>query len=99
MQCASPTREKQYIHGLPVICKYKSSHGLQQHMCNHALLCAKHILPTLHTQVSPHYDSLLAKLMVWAPTRQEAVQKMATALSATKLQGPPNNLQLLRVSV
>eukprot|EP00983_Pelagomonas_calceolata_P032312 1014304-Pelagomonas_calceolata.AAC.4 len=47
--------------------------------------------------VSPHYDSLLAKLMVWAPTRQEAVQKMAVALQATKLQGTPNNLQLLKV--
>lgn len=51
------------------------------------------------TRVSPHYDSLLAKLMVWAPTRQEAVQKMAVALQATKLQGTPNNLQLLKAVV
>lgn len=38
------------------------------------------------TEVSPHYDSLLAKLMVWAPTRDEAVAKMAEALEATALQ-------------
>lgn len=38
------------------------------------------------TEVSPHYDSLLAKLMVWAPTREEAVAKMAEALEATALQ-------------
>lgn len=65
------------------------------------MLCLTVYCPLLITvfQVSPHYDSLLAKLMVWAPTREEAVSKMATALAATKLQGPPNNLQLLQVSV
>lgn len=56
-------------------------------------------MPWPHLQVSPHYDSLLGKLMVWAPTRQEAVQKMAAALQATKLQGTPNNLPLLKVRV
>lgn len=37
-------------------------------------------------QVSPHYDSLLAKMMVWAPTRAEAAAKMAAALAKTELQ-------------
>ena len=66
--------------------------------------CIIHSVTHLHQtcicsslQVSPHYDSLLAKLMVWAPTRKEAVHKMAEALEATKLQGTPNNLQLLKV--
>ncbi|EFJ41655.1 hypothetical protein VOLCADRAFT_98356 [Volvox carteri f. nagariensis] len=39
------------------------------------------------TEVSPHYDSLLAKLMVWAPTREEAVARMVEALAKTELQG------------
>lgn len=47
--------------------------------------------------MSPHYDSLLGKLMVWAPTRAEACDKMAKALAVTKLQGTPNNLEFLRV--
>ncbi|KAG2435985.1 hypothetical protein HYH02_011698 [Chlamydomonas schloesseri] len=51
------------------------------------------------TEVSPHYDSLLAKLMVWAPTRAEAVAKMAAALAKTELQGVPNNVEFLRAVV
>ncbi|GIL54638.1 hypothetical protein Vafri_10369 [Volvox africanus] len=51
------------------------------------------------TEVSPHYDSLLAKLMVWAPTRQEAVAKMVQALGKTELQGVPNNVEFLRAVV
>jgi acetyl-CoA carboxylase biotin carboxylase subunit len=30
-------------------------------------------------EVTPHYDSLLAKLVVWAPTRDEAVDRWAAA--------------------
>ncbi|GLC49765.1 hypothetical protein PLESTB_000289100 [Pleodorina starrii] len=51
------------------------------------------------TEVSPHYDSLMAKLMVWAPTREEAVAKMARALERTELQGVPNNVEFLRAVV
>lgn len=51
------------------------------------------------TEVSPHYDSLLAKLMVWAPTREEAIETMATALFETALQGVPNNVEFLRTLV
>lgn len=47
-------------------------------------------------EVSPHYDSLLGKLMVWAPTREEAVQRMLSALEATRLKGVPTNLEFLR---
>jgi acetyl/propionyl-CoA carboxylase alpha subunit len=36
--------------------------------------------------VSPHYDSLLAKAMVWAPTRAEAAAKMSALLAQIKLQ-------------
>ena len=36
-------------------------------------------------EVTPYYDSLLAKLMVYAPTREEAIAKLADALKKTKV--------------
>lgn len=51
------------------------------------------------TEVSPHYDSLLAKLMVWAPTRAEAAARMSEALGQTYLQGMPNSVEFLRALV
>jgi urea carboxylase len=47
------------------------------------------------TEVSPYYDSMLAKLMVYAPTREAAVAKMREAIAGTKLKGVPNNLEFL----
>lgn len=38
------------------------------------------------TDVSPNYDSLLGKLMVFADTRALAIEKMQAALAATRLQ-------------
>jgi acetyl-CoA carboxylase biotin carboxylase subunit len=38
--------------------------------------------------VSPYYDSLLAKLIVWGPTRLEAIDRMDRALSEFKVAGP-----------
>ena len=35
--------------------------------------------------VTPYYDSLLAKLMVYAPTRQEAIAKLVDALGKAKV--------------
>lgn len=37
--------------------------------------------------ISPHYDSMIAKLIVWAPTRQEAVNRMKRALSEFAIEG------------
>ena len=39
------------------------------------------------SHVTPYYDSLLAKLMVFAPTRAEAIAKLVDALSKTKVRG------------
>ena len=39
-------------------------------------------------QVSPHYDSLLGKLIVWAPTRAEALARMDRALAELVVEGP-----------
>ena len=37
--------------------------------------------------VPPYYDSLLAKIIVYAPTRAEAIAKMERALKETRLEG------------
>ncbi|NIT35566.1 MAG: acetyl-CoA carboxylase biotin carboxylase subunit [candidate division Zixibacteria bacterium] len=42
--------------------------------------------------VPPHYDSLLAKLIVWAPNRDEAVARMARALAETTIEGVPTTV-------
>jgi propionyl-CoA carboxylase alpha chain len=45
--------------------------------------------------VSPHYDPMLAKLVSWAPTRTEAVQRLAAALSRGAVSGPITNRDFL----
>ncbi|SCW61188.1 acetyl-CoA carboxylase, biotin carboxylase subunit [Rhizobium mongolense subsp. loessense] len=47
-------------------------------------------------RVSPYYDSLIAKLIVHAPIRAEAMAKMREALAATRVEGIATNLPLLR---
>ena len=39
-------------------------------------------------QIPPHYDSLIAKIIAWAPTREEAIKRMERALSETVIEGP-----------
>lgn len=41
--------------------------------------------------ISPHYDSLLGKLIVYAHTRDEALRKMQSALSELVIDGIPTN--------
>ncbi|MBX3484122.1 biotin carboxylase N-terminal domain-containing protein [Phenylobacterium sp.] len=50
---------------------------------------------TAGDEVTPFYDSLLAKLIVSAPTRLEATEAMARALEACRIQGVATNLDLL----
>ncbi|MGN7736790.1 acetyl-CoA carboxylase biotin carboxylase subunit [Rhizobiales bacterium] len=45
-------------------------------------------------RVSPYYDSLIAKLIVHAPTRDEAIRRMQVALSETRIEGISTNLPL-----
>jgi acetyl-CoA carboxylase biotin carboxylase subunit len=37
--------------------------------------------------ISPHYDSMIAKLIVWAPTRDEAIARARRALSEFMIEG------------
>ena len=46
--------------------------------------------------VSPHYDSLLAKLVVHGASRQEALKRAQTALSEMKVEGISTNIALHR---
>ncbi|UDF32304.1 UNVERIFIED_ORG: acetyl-CoA carboxylase biotin carboxylase subunit (plasmid) [Roseateles sp. XES5] len=45
-------------------------------------------------RVSPYYDSLIAKLIVHAPTREDAIRRMQVALSQTRVEGIATNLAL-----
>ncbi|HKQ94091.1 MAG TPA: pyruvate carboxylase [Aestuariivirgaceae bacterium] len=45
--------------------------------------------------VTRHYDSLLEKLTAWAPTPEEAVQRMERALREFRIRGVSTNLQFL----
>ncbi len=47
-------------------------------------------------RVSPYYDSLIAKLIVHAPTRLEAIARMRGALAEARVEGISTNLPLLR---
>jgi len=45
--------------------------------------------------VSPYYDSLVAKIIVHAPTRLEAIRRMRRALEELVIEGPATNTDLL----
>ncbi|KAJ3676293.1 hypothetical protein LUZ60_003705 [Juncus effusus] len=43
--------------------------------------------------VPPTYDSLLGKLVVWAPTREKAIERMKRALDDTVITGIPTTIE------
>jgi 3-methylcrotonyl-CoA carboxylase alpha subunit/geranyl-CoA carboxylase alpha subunit len=45
--------------------------------------------------VTPHYDSMLGKLIAHAPTRREAIDKLSAGLNQTTLMGLPTNRAFL----
>jgi acetyl-CoA/propionyl-CoA carboxylase biotin carboxyl carrier protein len=46
--------------------------------------------------ISPDYDSMIAKLIVWAPTRAQAIARLARAIDEYQIDGVPTTLPLLR---
>lgn len=47
------------------------------------------------TKVTSFYDPLLAKVMVHAPERDEAISRMTEMLEGSKIFGPPTNIEFL----
>ncbi|MEW1751948.1 acetyl/propionyl/methylcrotonyl-CoA carboxylase subunit alpha [Streptomyces angustmyceticus] len=45
--------------------------------------------------IGVHYDPMLAKVIAWAPSRDEAVRKLAGALERARIHGPVTNRDLL----
>jgi propionyl-CoA carboxylase alpha chain len=46
-------------------------------------------------EVSMFYDPMIAKLITWAPTREEAIDRQIAALDEFVIEGPGNNLDFL----
>ncbi|MDN0068926.1 acetyl-CoA carboxylase biotin carboxylase subunit [Collinsella ihumii] len=46
-------------------------------------------------ELPPYYDSLAAKLIVWAPTRLEAIRRMRRCLEEFVIDGPKTNIDVL----
>jgi 3-methylcrotonyl-CoA carboxylase alpha subunit len=46
-------------------------------------------------EITPYYDSLLAKLIVWGVDRNSAVRQLQQALRVTHIEGPSTNVPLL----
>ena len=47
------------------------------------------------SEVSPHYDPMLAKVIAWAPSRGEAASRLAAALRGARVHGTVTNRDLL----
>ena len=45
--------------------------------------------------ITPDYDSMIAKLIVWAPTRDQAIARLRRAISEYEIGGVPTTLPLL----
>ena len=50
-------------------------------------------------EISPHYDSMIAKLIVWGATREQALARLDQALSQTHIVGLNTNVSFLRRAV
>jgi len=46
-------------------------------------------------EVSMFYDPMIAKLITWAPTRDEAIDTQIAALDAFEIEGPGNNIDFV----
>jgi 3-methylcrotonyl-CoA carboxylase alpha subunit len=46
--------------------------------------------------ITPHYDSMIAKLIVWGEDRAQALARLDAALAETQLVGLPSNVAFLR---
>ena len=49
--------------------------------------------------VSPHYDAMLAKVIAWAPTREQAIERLNRGLEDTDVRGIVTNIPFLSALV
>ncbi|UYQ62812.1 biotin carboxylase N-terminal domain-containing protein [Streptomyces peucetius] len=49
--------------------------------------------------IGVHYDAMVAKVVAWAPTRAEAVRRLAHSLRRARIHGPRTNRDLLVASL
>ena len=47
------------------------------------------------SEISIHYDPMIAKVIAWAPTREEATARLASALQRAEIHGTVTNRELL----
>lgn len=50
-------------------------------------------------RITPYYDPMIAKLIVWGEDRSAALERMRTALAASQIEGVRNNLSFLAAVV
>ncbi len=68
----------------------------------HVRFTRSHSLPRVDSgfiegdSIAPHYDSMIAKLIVWGEDRAQALARLDAALAQTHLVGLPSNVAFLR---
>jgi acetyl/propionyl-CoA carboxylase alpha subunit len=50
-------------------------------------------------EITPHYDPMVAKVIVHGTTRDAAIDRMATALNAARVEGIQTNIEFLRRTI
>ena len=50
-------------------------------------------------RITPYYDPMIAKLIVWGASRAEALERLSAALAASQIEGVRNNLGFLAAVV
>ncbi|SER84041.1 urea carboxylase [Propionibacterium cyclohexanicum] len=51
------------------------------------------------SEVSPHYDPMIAKLIAWGPTREDAIDLFGEAAAASRVDGVVTNLAMVRALI
>ena len=49
-------------------------------------------------EITPYYDPMIAKLIVWGDDREQALARMREALAQYRIVGVANNVEFLRAS-